>query len=162
MFKVKAAYSEQFQVKTAAANVRQFFANTRNFVEMMPNVEGIRADGDNVIHWTIRADIPFLGAMSESFAVVQSENNENLIEYTPAPSETKNFLRYAADFVETEAGKTKVQISQTVELRRETSGDLHFLAGFAGEATISQQMQKNVEAMIKSFLEKAKTKLEAK
>ncbi|MEP6923099.1 MAG: hypothetical protein ABI954_01430 [Pyrinomonadaceae bacterium] len=162
MFKIKAAYSEQFEVKTTAERVRSFFAETRNFVELMPNIESIRMDGNGTAKWTIRAEIPLLGAMIESFAVQLSENNENLIEYTPAVTETKNYLRYAADFEERTAGKTVVNISQTVELRREKAADLHFLAGLAGEKIISQQMQSRVAAMIKTFLEKAKTRLEQK
>ena len=36
--------------------------------------------------------------MIESFAVQLSENSENLIEYTPAATETQNYLRYAGGF----------------------------------------------------------------
>ena len=46
MFKVKAAYSEQFEVKAKAESVRRFFADTRQFVELMPNIESIRAEAD--------------------------------------------------------------------------------------------------------------------
>lgn len=162
MFKVKAVYNEQFEVKATAQSVRKFFADTRNFVELMPNIESIRTDPNGTARWTIRAEIPLLGAMIESFAVELSENSENLIEYTPAATETKNYLRYAADFAERATGKTTINISQTVELRREKAGDLHFLAGLAGEKTISQQMQSRVAAMIKTFLEKAKSRLEQK
>ena len=162
MFKVKAAYSEQFEVKATAESVRRFFADTRQFVELMPNIESIRAEPNGTARWTIRAEIPLLGAMIESFAVQLSENSENLIEYTPAPTETKNYLRYAADFEERSGGKTIVNISQTVELRREKAADLHFLAGLAGEKVISQQMQSRVATMIKTFLEKAKSRLEQK
>ncbi len=162
MFKIKASYGEQFEVNASAERVREFFANSRNFVELMPNIESIRAGTDGTAQWTIRAEIPLLGAMVESFAVQLSENSENLIEYTPAAAESKNFLRYAADFETNATGKTIVNISQTVELRREKASDLHFLAGFAGENVISQQMQSRVAAMIKTFLEKAKNRLEQK
>lgn len=159
MFKIKAAYGEQFEVRASAERVREFFANTRNFVELMPSIESIRAAAGNAAQWTIRAEIPFLGAMTETFAVQLSENSENLIEYTPASGETKNYLRYSADFEERD-GKTAVNISQTVELRREKASDLHLLAGLAGENMISQEMQKRVAEMIKTFLVKAKQKLE--
>ncbi len=160
MFKIKAAYGEQFEVRASVERVREFFANTRNFVELMPSIESIRAAAGNVAQWTIRAEVPFLGAMTETFAVQLSENSENLIEYTPASGETKNYLRYSADFEPRGDGKTAVNISQTVELRREKASDLHLLAGLAGENMISQEMQKRVAEMIKTFLVKAKQKLE--
>jgi len=159
MFKVKASYSEQFEVRASAAKVREFFADTRNFVELMAGIESIRAGADGVTHWKIRAEIPFLGAMTETFDVKLSENSENLIEWTPAASDAGNLLRYAADFAE-EDGRTKIHISQTVEVRREKASDLHMLAGWAGETIISQQMQSRVETMIKTFFEAARKKLE--
>lgn len=160
MFKVKASYSEQFDVRTTAERVREFFADTRNFVQLMPSIDSIRAKENGTALWTIRAEIPFLGAMVENFSVRMTENSANLIEYAPATDETKNFLRYSADFEERGDGKTIVNISQTVEIRREKAGDLHFLAGLAGETVISQQMQSRVTAMIKTFLEKAREQLE--
>jgi carbon monoxide dehydrogenase subunit G len=161
MFKIRASYGEQFEVAAATEKIRNFFANTRNFVEMMPNIESITTNADGTALWTIKADIPFLGAMIESFAVILAENSENLIEYQPAVGETRNLLRYAADFARQENGKTLVKISQTVELRRERASDLHFLAALAGENLISAEMQKRVSTMIKSFLEKAREKLES-
>ncbi|MDQ4122451.1 MAG: hypothetical protein M3209_13515 [Acidobacteriota bacterium] len=160
MFKIKASYSEQFEVRATAEKVRQFFADTRNFVEKMPNVESIRLQPDGTALWTISAQIPVLGSMTEKFAVRLAENTENLIEYSPAQQETKNFLRYAADFEQRADGKTQVSISQTVEIRRKKASELHLLAGLAGETLISREMQKRVTAMIKTFLEKARKKLE--
>ena len=160
MFRVKASYSEQIEIAASAERIREFFADTRNFVELMPNVESIKKKDDGTTLWTIRAEIPFLGAMTENFSVQMTENSANLIEYAPAASETKNFLRYAADFQERADGKTVVKVSQAVELRRNKARELHYLAGLAGETVISQQMQHHVSAMIKTFLEKAKNKLE--
>ena len=162
MFKIKASYNEQFEVRASAESVRAFFADTRNFVEMMPNIQSIKARENGTTLWTIRAEIPVLGSMTESFSVQMAENNPNSIEYAPAPDETKNFLRYSADFEEQAAGKTRVNISQMVEIRRNKAGELHFLAGLAGESLISAEMQKRVSAMIKVFLEKAREKLEQK
>ena len=160
MFKIKANYSEQFEVRATAEKVREFFADVRNFVEKMPNIESIKTQSDGTALWTIKAQIPILGSMTEKFAVRLAENSANLIEYSPAPQETKNFLRYAADFEEQAGGKTRVNISQTVEIRRNKASELHLLAGLAGETLISNEMQKRVSAMIKTFLEKARKKLE--
>ncbi len=161
MFIVKAAFSEQLEMKTNCERVREFFADTRNFVELMPSIEGIKADAAGVTHWTIRAEIPFLGSMTQIFKVELTENSSSLIEWTPARGETKNFLRYSADITELGENNTAVRIAQSVELRRDKASQLHMLAGLAGATVISQQMQKRVEAMIKTFLEKARTRLES-
>jgi carbon monoxide dehydrogenase subunit G len=162
MFKVKASYSEKLEVRADGERVRQFFADTRNFIELMPNIESIKTDADGTARWKIKAEIPLFGSLTETFSVRLAENNPSLIEYAPATTETKNFLRYSADIAANGAGTTTVQISQAVELRRGKATELHLLAGLAGEKLISQQMQQRVEKMIKTFLAKAKEKLEKK
>lgn len=160
MFTIRAATSDNFEVETPIVKVRQFFSDTRNFIELMPNVESILQNADGSIRWTIKAEIPIVGAMRQSFNVELSENTGERIEWIPRAGEQQNFLRYAADFVEKNAAATLVKFSQAVELRRERPRDLHFLAGLAGEAPVSQGMQWEVDGMIKKFVAKAKQKLE--
>lgn len=162
MFKIKAEYGQSIEIKASLDKVREFFANAQNFVELMPNIESIRIDNEGVAKWTIRAEIPFLGAMTEIFNVRLAENSSEHLEWAPAPTESKNFLRYAADFLEKGAEETFIQIKQAVEIRRNKASELHMLAGFAGEGVISSQMQKRVAEMIKIFLQKAKNRLESK
>lgn len=160
MFTIRAATSDNFEVETPIERVREFFSDTRNFIELMPNVESILQNADGSIRWTIKAEIPIVGAMRQTFNVALSENTGERIEWIPKAGEQQNFLRYAADFVEKNANATLVKFSQTVELRRERARDLHLLAGLAGEAPVSQGMQWEVNGMIKRFVAKAKEKLE--
>jgi carbon monoxide dehydrogenase subunit G len=160
MFTIKAGYNDKFEINVPVTKVRDFFADIRNFVELMPNVQSINLDGENTARWTIRAEIPFIGAMSQSFNVELAENSDERIEWIPKTGETENFLRYAADFIAGGAEKTLVQFSQMVELRRNKAKDFHFLAGLAGENRISQGMQAEVAGMLKKFVERTKEKLE--
>ncbi len=126
----------------------------------MPGVESIHTDAKGLTHWRIRADIPIIGAMKQSFAVELAEKNEDRIEWSPVAGEKQNFLRYAVDFVEKGANLTLVQFSQTVEMRRDSARDLHLLAGLAGESIISGEMSKRVAEMIKIFVRKMRERLE--
>jgi carbon monoxide dehydrogenase subunit G len=161
MFTIRAAYSDKVEVKTSLQKVVAFFADIKNFVEMMPGIESIHTDGKGLTHWKIRAEIPFIGEMKQSFTVELSEKNDDRIEWSPAHGEKQNFLRYAVDFVEKTQNLTLVQISQTVEMRRNSARDLHLLAGLAGESIISGEMSKRVAEMIKTFVQKARERLES-
>lgn len=161
MFTIRAAYSDKVEIKAALAQVAEFFADIKNFVELMPGIESIHTDGKGVIHWKIRADIPIVGAMQQSFSVVLAEKNDERIEWSPAAGEKQNFLRYAVDLVEKGANLTLVQIAQTVELRRNSARELHLLAGLAGESIISGEMSKRVAEMIKVFVQKMRERLES-
>lgn len=160
MFTIRTDFSDKFEVDAPIEKVRGFFADIKNFIELMPNVESIHTNGDGTARWTIRADIPLVGAMRQSFSVELSENTDERIEWIPKAGEKQNFLRYAADFIEKSADSTFVQFSQNVELRRSAAREFHLLAGLAGESRVSQGMQWEVAGMIKKFVLRAKEKLE--
>ena len=104
------------------------------------------------MRWTIRADVPVVGAMRQAFPVVQTDDSPHRIEWAPAAGEKKNLLRYAARFDERGDGNLLVRIEQRVELRRQSARELHLLAGLVGEGRLSAEMQKAVAAMMQSFL----------
>ncbi|HEX8286916.1 MAG TPA: SRPBCC domain-containing protein [Pyrinomonadaceae bacterium] len=160
MFTIRAGYNDSFEVDAPIEKVRRFFSDVRNFVELMPNVESINLIEETIARWTIRAEIPFIGSVSQSFNVELSENTDNRIEWIPKSGETQNFLRYGADFIGKSAERTLIQFSQMVELRRKAAREFHLLAGLAGEKRVSQGMQAEVAGMIKKFVQRTKERLE--
>ena len=162
MFRIKAEYSEQLELKTSIERARKFFGELRHFTELMPGIESIRKEASGIIRWTVRADVPLLGAMRADFAVEQTEDGPLRIEWSPAVMEKQNYLRYAANFEPRGANSTLVRIVQRVEMRRQRATELHLLAGLAGEGRISAEMQKRVTEMVRTFLERARAKLEGK
>lgn len=160
MFTIRANYSDTVELKTSLDAAREFFADIKNFVDFMPGVESIHLDAKGIAHWTVRAEIPLVGSILQKFAVVKTEDEKEIIEWSPVAGEAKNILRFAAEFLEKGKNLTLVQFTQFVELRRNSARELHFLAGLAGEAIISSEMKKSIAGMIKTFVRKAKEKLE--
>ena len=160
MFTIRANYSDTVEVQTSLDTVRDFFADLKNFVDLMPGVESIHIDAKGIAHWTIRAEIPIVGSMMQKFTMVKTEDEQEIIEWSPVAGEAKNLLRFAAEFLEKGKNLTLVRFTQFVELRRNSARELHFLAGLAGEAIISSEMKKSIAEMIKTFVRKAKDKLE--
>ena len=160
MFTVRAGYSDNIEVKTNIERVREFFADIKNFVDLMPGIASIHTDAKGVAHWKIQAEIPVVGSMMQKFAVELAEDTEERIEWFPVAVETQNFLRYSADFLEKAKNVTMVRFSQMVELRRKSARDLHYLAGLAGESLISKEMSDRITEMIKTFINRAKERLE--
>lgn len=160
MFTIRAGYTDKVEVKTNLERVREFFSDIKNFIDLMPNIESIHTDGKGITHWKIRADIPLIGSFREKFSVEIAEESDERIEWLPIKGETKNFLRYAVDYVETGVNKTMIQFSQAVEIRRKSASQLHLLAPLAGESLISSEMNKRIEEMIKLFVQKARQRME--
>jgi len=160
MFRIKADYKEQIEVKTSIERAREFFGELRNFAELMPGIESITTEASGVQRWTIRADVPVLGAMRAAFSVQQTDDRPEKIEWSPAATEKSNFMRYAAAF-EQRGARTLVRIAQHVEMRRQHARELHMLAALVGENRISAEMEKRVTEMIRTFLQRARVKLES-
>jgi carbon monoxide dehydrogenase subunit G len=160
MFQIKAGFDEQLEVKTTLARAREFFGDLRNFAELMPGVEGIKEEAGGVVRWLIRAEVPVIGAIRQAFAVEQTSDQPERIEWSPWGRERANFLRYAAAF-EQRGARVLVKIVQRVELRRPNARDLHMLAGLVGERRLSAELQKGVTEMMRTFLQRARAKLEA-
>src|SRR5918995_7468419 len=159
MFRIKASYSEQLELRTTIERAREFFSEFRNFVDLMPGIESIRKEAGGIMRWMVHAEVPVIGAVHASFAVEKTEDRPERLEWSPARSEAKNYLRYAAAFEE-RGHKVLIRIVQHVELRRQHAKDLHRFAILVGESAISNEMQKRVREMIKTFLERARVKLE--
>lgn len=159
MFHVRAAFSEQFEVGASAERARAFFGDLKNFVELIPGVERITAEAGGVMRWLIRAEIPVIGAVRHAFPVERSADAPGLIEWTPARGESKNFLRYTASFEE-RGDVTRVRVEQRVELRRQSARELHPLAPLVGEGRLSAELQKRLGEMMRTFLERARARLE--
>jgi carbon monoxide dehydrogenase subunit G len=159
MFTVKAGFSDDIEVKTNAERAREFFADVNNFVALMPGIHSIHVDAKGVAHWKIEASIPIVGQMVQKFAVKLAEDNEDRIEWHPA--DASNALRYSVEFLEKARDVTLIHFSQMVELRRRSARELHLLAGLAGESIISNEMTKRITEMIRTFIVRAKEKLES-
>lgn len=159
MFRIKASYADQLELQTTLERAREFFGELRNFADLMPGIEGIRKEAGGIMRWVVRAEVPVIGAVHASFTVEKTEDSPERLEWSPARSEMKNYLRYAAAFEE-RGHKVLIKIVQHVELRRKHAKDLHRFAILVGESAISAEMQKRVREMIKTFLERARVKLE--
>ena len=159
MFRIRAEFNDQMEIGASLSRVREFFADPLNFAGLMPGVERITSETGGVRRWTIRADVPVIGAIYQMFAVRQTDDGEHRIEWSPVADEKKNLLRYAAAFEEVGA-RTLIRIAQRVELRRDQARELHLLAGLLGEHRLSSEMQGRVTEMMRAFLQSARVKLE--
>ena len=159
MFRIKSSCTEQLELKTTIERAREFFGEFRNFVDLMPGIEGIRKEANGIMRWIVRAEVPIIGPVHASFTLEKTDDRPDRLEWSPARTEMKNYLRYAAAFEE-RGQKVLIRIAQHVELRRAQAKDLHRFAALVGESAISAEMQKRVKEMIKVFLERAQAKLE--
>ncbi len=159
MFRITSEYDDQIEVGVGAEDARAFFNDARTFMELMPGVEAIEQLPDGQRRWTISAAVPLIGSMRQTFLVAETENEPARVEWSPAPGEAGNLMRYSADFTPQGEGRTVARIRLKVEVRREKATELHMMAGWVGEERISKEMQRGVTAMMAAFLQQSKKRL---
>ena len=158
MFRVKSSFKGRLEINAPLKKVRAFFANLSNFTEMLGGVERIHRAPGGIARWTIATETP-VGHVRFSFPIHETSPHANTIEWSPAPNEGQNLLRYSLRFEERN-GATFVDISHHVELRRKRAWELHPGVGLMGEARLSNALQRRINEAIENFLERVKDKLE--
>ncbi len=159
MFRVRSSFKGKIKVKAPLQKVRNFFANLTNFTEMLGGVENIRHETGGIARWTIATETP-VGHVRFTFPVRETSPHSDMIEWSPAPNEHENLLRYSLKFEE-QNRTTVVDVSHHVELRRKRAWDLHPGVGLMGEARLSNALQRRINEAIENFLDRVKEKLEA-
>lgn len=161
MFTIRAVHSETVSFGVDANTVRQFFSNIKNFIDLMPNIQNIRTDNQGITHWEVSTDVPFVGKFTEHFPLVRTEDSDERVEWSPLEGEKFNLMKFATDILPKSATSTLVKMSQNIELRRNSPTDFHLLAGFAGESLISKEMTIQVGETMRSFIDKARQRMES-
>ena len=160
LFRIKANCSEQIEARVSQQDAYAFFSDAANFVAFLPNLESVTNERDDVVRWTIRAEVPTLGMLRVAFRVSRTDAPPNRIEFAPALIERENYLRCVATFTELGPALTRIKIAQTIDLRRRDAKLLHVLAAVIGPTRISAETEKQLARKLREFLQAAKTKLE--
>src|SRR6267378_3876099 len=107
MFRIKASYKDQVELKTSIKRAREFFGELRNFADLMPGIEGIRRDASGIMRWIVRAEVPVIGAVHASFAVEKTEDEPDRLEWSPIPGEMK---KRVAEMIRTFLERARVKL----------------------------------------------------
>ena len=159
MFRVKSSFKTQIDINAPVTEVQAFFSDFTKFTDFLSGVESIRREPGGLVRWTIATDTP-VGRVRLSLSVRETSPAVDTIEWSPAPNETQNLLRYSLKF-EAQKGSTLMHVSQQVELRRKRAWDLHPGVGLMGEARLSAALERRINEAIENFLAQVKKKLEA-
>jgi carbon monoxide dehydrogenase subunit G len=159
MFRVRSSFKGKIKVKAPLQAVRNFFSNLTNFTDMLGGVENIRHETGGIARWTIATETP-VGHVRFTFPVRETSPHSDIIEWSPAPNERENLLRYSLKFEE-QNSTTVIDVSHHVELRRKRAWDLHPGVGLMGEARLSNALQRRINEAIENFLDRVKEKLES-
>ena len=159
MFRVRSSFKGKIEVNAPLRAVKNFFSNLTNFTDMLAGVEAIRRETGGIFRWTIATETP-VGHVRFSFPVRETSPHAESIEWSPAPNERENLLRYSLKFAQSNH-TTLVDVSHQVELRRKRAWELHPGVGMMGEARLSNALQRRINEAIEDFLQLVKEKLES-
>ncbi len=159
MFIVKAGDAVNFRLNIPRSKAFEYFSDPINYERLLDNVSDVHRTSKGQYTWSIRAQIPMVGAYSQDFLVREAEMSENLIEWIPASGESENLLRVTTELRKDDDNETEVKFGLIIELRRRTAMSLHMLAGLAGDKTIGEELGKEIASILEQFSKNVRDEL---
>lgn len=156
MFTIAATVDESFDLDAPKSALLEFFSDTKNYVRYMPDIISEVKDlpnGQSV--WKLKIDIPSASPMLLKFDMARAQAGEGKINFEPVKVTRDRLLINIA--VTGTATKSKVRFLLDLAIERDSSFDIHPLAGLMGERSISKIVQIHAAELVEEFLRQAET-----
>jgi hypothetical protein len=127
----------------------------------MPGVVEIRPEGDDGYLYRTEREIPFSGMSRNDFPITRVPAHDGAVLYRTLDPQAQNWMSYRLNPSSGGEGRTRVDVRLRVRLVRDSGTEIHLLAPVLGESFISEQMEKDLRAMLEEFAGRAVRELEA-
>lgn len=128
----------------------------------MPGVVEIRPLGGEEYLYRTEREIPFSGTSRNDFRIARTPTQDGAVLYRTTDPQAQNWMSYRLQPSSGGSGKTRVTVRLRVRLVRDSGTEIHVFAPVLGESFISEQMEKDLRAMLEEFAGRALRELEAK
>jgi hypothetical protein len=153
MFTIEARVDKVYDLAASRSALFNFFADPENFSRYMSEIiSDVEPQKGNRSIWTLKIDIPSSSLMVKLDMGAKS-SDESKISYEPL-TRTQDHLAIRIDMNE-KGARTEVHFILEMRLERKSSFDIHPLAGFLGERSLSKIAQSHGEEYVDQFLTKA-------
>src|SRR6185503_6260602 len=140
MFTIEARVEKDYDLGAPRQALRDFFADPVNFSRYMPDIiSNVEPKSGNRSLWTLKIEISSGSSLTVKLDMAFKETGEKGLSYEPV-TESQDHLAIFVD-MEENGGRTDVNFVLEMRLQRASSYDIHPLAGFLGERSISKLTQ---------------------
>jgi hypothetical protein len=154
-FTLDASGSRSVILPAPVDSVRAMLQRTTTLERHMPGVVGIDPCGqpEAFTYRTVR-EIPFSGEMHTDFHIRRAVSEDGNVAYRTPDNAATNWMSFR--FNATPAGDQTTELAMTLRVRlvRENGTAIHILAPLLGEEFLSEQMERDITAMLDTFAER--------
>ena len=156
MFTIEARVDKTYDLAAPKGALYDFFADPENFSRYMSEIiSDVEPQRGNRSIWTLKIEIPS-SSLTVKLEMEAKLKEESKVSYEPL-TRSQDHLAIYID-MEEKGTRTVVHFILEMRLERKSSFDIHPLAGFLGERSISKLAQSHGEEYVNEFLEKLKNK----
>src|SRR5437868_8057821 len=137
MFTIEARVEKSFDLETKRKWLLDFFTDLKNFPRYMPDIiSNIEPKKDDRSIWTLKIDVSASSPLTVKLEMAAKQSGEGKLSYEPVAA-SQDHLAIYIDLLE---NGSRIDLNFILELRleRKSSFDIHPLAGFMGERSISK------------------------
>jgi len=155
MFTIETRIKKSYELSARRRALHDFFVESENFSRYMPDiVADVRKQSDDRSVWTLNIDVSG-SSLEVKIDMTTKDLSEGEISHVPVASSDD---RLAFHIVMDEKGDgTSLSLTLELSLERESSFDIHPLAGILGERSINKIVKSHAEEYVDQFVGKAES-----
>ena len=161
LFQVEATGHIQYTIDIPYAQLRAHADDIGLLARNMPGVTGISATAQNTFLYKTRKSVPLGSDLVIDFLIGRSTDAGATV-YESTRADDPNYMRCVVRVAPAGEGRSSIDISLLLRLKRESGSDVHWLAPVVGEKFISEKMSDDVKDMLEVFKEKSSKELYAR
>ena len=158
-FVAEATSSASYEVNIPRDSLRLFVDDIGLFSRHMPGVVSVREAGPDRYVYLTEKELPLAGTMQTEFDICKRVSGDSVFVYESIDPAADNYMLNRVTIRPVDAERTSITIDLKVKLKRESGGDVHWLAPILGEAFISKQMANDLDDMLATFIESSNGEL---
>lgn len=158
-FVVDASASASYTVNISRERLRGYADDIGLFARNMPGVVEARPVGDGTFLYRTEKDVPLSGTMRTDFTICRLAAGDSVTVYESVDRNDPNYMYCRVLILPAGEEATSIRIDLALRLTRESGTEVHWLAPILGAAFISDQMTKDLEAMLGEFVVRSNEEL---
>jgi carbon monoxide dehydrogenase subunit G len=159
LFTVEASASTSYTVAVSREALRTYVDDIGLFARNMPGVVAVTPIGNGRYLYQTEKSIPLSKPLKTDFLITKESVGDSLTIYRSVNTDDHSFMMCRVGIRPHGEDSTTIEIQLRVRLSRENASEVHWLAPILGEAFISEQMTKDMDDMLREFVEKSNEEL---
>jgi hypothetical protein len=159
LFTVDASSETSYSVAIAREALKGYVDDIGLFERHMPGVVSVEPVGTDRYRYITEKELPLAGTMKTEFLIQKFVYGDTVTVYRSSELNALNYMYCRVRISPAGVSNTTIAIALRVRLSREDASEVHWMAPILGADFINDQMTKDLDNMLATFVERSNEEL---